>query len=90
MVRKLTGRRRPDRAQNTELYWAGRLARAGSAAERAALEWDRIRVEIAHLPPGERDDAWSALTARLGSWREHLTATDSEIHAGRSRGDSRR
>jgi hypothetical protein len=83
MTRKLTGRSRPDRAQNVDLYWAGRLAKAQGPAQRAAIEWDRIRVEIERLPSGEREAAWSALTARLGSWRQNLAATDSEIHAGR-------
>jgi len=73
MVRKKAiGRARPDRVQDTELYWAGKLAKATTPRQRAYVEWDRLRVELSKLPRRAGDDEWTSLATNLAARRQRL------------------
>jgi hypothetical protein len=93
-TRKLTGRRRPDRAQNIEQYWASRRMRAQTPTRQLAVEWDRFRVAldraVARLDPNDAADLLATITSQVVAMRQQIDATtDSKIHGSNSRPDSR-
>lgn len=81
--------RKADR--NRDEFWAGRDQAARTAADKAVVEWDRLRAAVEGLPRGDRDAAWDTVRAKVGRLRSDLTesafATDVRItDANRSGG----
>jgi hypothetical protein len=50
--------RREQRARRSEAYWNKRMDAAPTPAKRAAVAFDRLRSQVADLPPTVQDAVW--------------------------------
>lgn len=83
MARKrLIGRKRPDRQETIEAFWSGRYAQAQTPQAVAAVEYDRLRVEVARLPPRDAERLWREVATQLARWREQAgeRVTRRDVH----------
>lgn len=86
-TRKVSDRQKRTR-EESELFWATRMAKAQTPRDRASVELNRLMVALSRMPHREAQKAWGEFAGQVATFRQKIT--DGDIHTRDSRRDSRR